>query len=104
MESTERPVNDDLIRGGGAAVLLKALHGRADSLMGRLHELTKRRDRRQIGFGESLVLEQALVAEIGQIQDRLRLLGCHPYDGCLECRPGGGGQAPSPIERKAHAL
>lgn len=65
----------------------KALRGRLDELLGCLHELTKRRDKGEITLQSSLPIELAFVVELGQVQDRLRLMGCHTYDGCQECRP-----------------
>jgi hypothetical protein len=99
MVPLERPVTRDPSRDAESAEVVKSLHDRVDALMGRLHELTKRRDRREIGFQESLPVEQSLVAELGQIQDRLRTLGSHAYDCCKECRPLDVRSAPTPTER-----
>ena len=98
MIAHESPVKEVPTRGAGSAEVVKSLHGRVDVLMGRLHELTKRRDRREIGFQESLPIEQLLVTEVGQIQDRLRLMGSHDFGGCSECQP----VRAIPIERTPH--
>jgi len=65
----------------------KLLRHRLDELLGCIHELTKRRDAGEITLQSSLPVELALVVELGQVQDRLRLMGCHAYDGCRDCRP-----------------
>lgn len=65
----------------------KALRRRLDELLGSIHELTKRRDLGETTLQSSLPIELAMVVELGQVQDRLRLLGGHTYDGCRECRP-----------------
>jgi hypothetical protein len=64
------------------------LHLRVDELMKKMHALTRRRDIEGTPLHETLPLELSLVMELGQLQDRLRLLGVHEYDGCVECRPG----------------
>lgn len=67
--------------------LEKSLRHRSDALLRRLHELTKRRDSGALSLESSMPLEMSLVTELGHLQERLRLLGCHAYDGCEECRP-----------------
>jgi hypothetical protein len=102
MITLERPVNGDPGLAACSAETVKSLHSRVNEIMGRLHELTKRRDRREIGFQDSLPVQQSLVAELGQIQDRLRLLGSHAYGGCEACRPFAEGTSPTSKERTEH--
>jgi hypothetical protein len=64
------------------------LHLQADELMKKMHALTRRRDTEGTPLFEMLPLELSLVMELGRIQDRLRLLGVHEYDGCVDCSPG----------------
>ena len=68
---------------------VKVLRQRQDDLLRQLHALTKRRDAHLDTLEGTMVLEQSLVSELGQIQDRLSLLGMHTYCGCVECRPSG---------------
>ena len=64
-----------------------ALRLRLDELLGQLHALTMRRQAHLDTLEGSMFQEQSLVSELGQIQDRLSLLGAHTYCGCEECRP-----------------
>jgi len=80
---------------------VKILRARQDEILHRLHVLTRSRDAGEVLFPESLPMEQSLVAELGQIQDRLHLIGSHGYDGCLECRPRND-KAFAPTERNDH--
>ena len=67
--------------------LVESLRRKQDSLMGRLAALTRRRDAREVSPEESVGLEIMLTLELGRLQDRLRMLGEHSFDGCPECRP-----------------
>jgi hypothetical protein len=82
METTSSGVNAPLLESA-----MKALRQRMDDLLGRLHALTRRRDAGELTLQESLPIELSLVVELGQVQDRLRLMGGHTYDGCRECHP-----------------
>jgi len=73
----------------GIAILRK----RQDEIMRGIHALTRRRELGEVSLEGSVAEEISLVIELGQIQDRLLALGEHLYDGCLVCRPGGGGRA-----------
>lgn len=73
--------------------VVKSLRRRQDAILGRLHAITKSRDAGEATFQETLGIESLLVMELGQIQDRLSMLGEHAYDGCAECRPETGGRA-----------
>ena len=70
--------------------LVKSLRKRQDVVLGQLHAITRSRDTGLAGFLETLSAESLLVMELGQIQDRLRMLGEHLYDGCKVCRPVSG--------------
>ncbi|MBI4563859.1 MAG: hypothetical protein HY716_04100 [Planctomycetes bacterium] len=61
------------------------LRARQDGILKRLHELTLARDRKQMTDSQTLQEEAALALELGQIQDRLRGLGAHLYNGCPDC-------------------
>ena len=87
MHGFEEPLTCFEPPAAATAALERDLHLRADELLGRLHALTRRRDTGEISLQESLPLELSLVVELGQVQDRLSLLGCHVYDGCVACRP-----------------
>jgi len=83
--------------------LERKLRLRLDGVLGRLHGLTLRRDAGELTLQESLPLEMSLVTELGHIQDRLRIMGCHTYDGCAECRPSGADKSAAPLdERNEH--
>lgn len=68
------------------ADVVRSLRERQDVVLGKLHAITRSRDHGS-SLQETLAAEQILVMELGQIQDRLRMLGEHPYDGCRSCRP-----------------
>lgn len=79
----------------GEEVAVKSLRERQDVILGKLHAITKSRDAGK-SLPETVGVEQLLVMELGQIQDRLRMLGAHLYDGCKDCRPVSGvPQAPA---------
>ena len=77
---------------------LEILRMRRNDLMGKIHQLTRRRDMGEITLDGSLEEEISLVIELGQVQDRLRALGEHSYDGCPNCNRISN---PSIHERKA---
>jgi hypothetical protein len=74
--------------------MVETLRSRQDQLLGQISTLTRRRDAREVTLEETLGIEAVLVIELGQIQDRLRMLGEHSYDGCPTCRPITGMCAP----------
>jgi hypothetical protein len=69
---------------------IETFRRRQDAIMGRIYSLTRGRDLGEVSLQDSAGVEIKLVIELGQIQDRLRGLGEHSYDGCATCRPGGG--------------
>jgi hypothetical protein len=69
---------------------IEVLRRRQDDLLGRIHSLTRGRDLGEVTLQDSMAVEGRLVAELGQIQDRLSALGEHLYDGCATCRPSDG--------------
>lgn len=78
-----------------AAGEVKSLRERQDVVLGQLHAITRSRDHGK-SFQETLGVQQLLVMELGQIQDRLRMLGEHLYDGCKVCRPVSSGKVAPP--------
>jgi hypothetical protein len=82
--------------GADEAKAVKLLRRRQDVVLGLLHAITRKRDLGS-SLESTLGVEQLLVMELGQIQDRLRMLGEHQYDGCTECRPVSGGQGVPPV-------
>jgi hypothetical protein len=73
--------------GMATPVSIENLRKRQDDLLGRIHSLTRRRDLGEGSPRQSFEAEMCLVIELGQVQDRLRTLGEHSYDGCPSCRP-----------------
>lgn len=79
----------------GGQEAASSLRRRQDAILHRLHAITKSRDA-GASLQDTLGLELLLVMELGQIQDRLRKLGEHEYDGCALCRPVPGTLVNSP--------
>ena len=87
MNAFETPLEIRAAAPARSEVEQRELHLRADALLGKLHSLTRSRDAGAVTSRDSLPRELALVVELGQVQDRLRLLGGHDYGGCSACRP-----------------
>jgi hypothetical protein len=83
--------------GVGEAEAVKLLRRRQDVVLGLLHAITRKRDSGS-SLESTLGVEQLLVMELGQIQDRLSMMGEHRYDGCAECRPVSGGPGAPPVQ------
>lgn len=66
---------------------IEAFRKRQDDIMGRIHSLTRGRDLGEVSLQDAAGVEIKLVIQLGQIQDRLRAIGEHSYDGCATCRP-----------------